>query len=171
MISRSFVKLALGSLLFTPVYAFAADAPFDAASTVWVMISAILVLIMFIPGLALFYGGMIRAKNILSIFSQFFAIAAVVGILWVSFVYSLVADTTGMTEGSLNLYSFVGGLSKAFMHGISEKTLIAGVPEYVIAVFGMTFAMITPAIAVGGYAERMKFSAVVLFGAFWLILV
>ncbi|MCG2572705.1 ammonium transporter [Acinetobacter sp. ME22] len=171
MNSRSLIQLALGSLLFTPVYAFAADAPFDAASTVWVMISAILVLIMFIPGLALFYGGMIRSKNILSIFSQFFAIAAVVGILWVSFVYSFAADTTGMTEGSLNLHSFVGGFGKAFMVGINENTLIAGVPEYVLAVFGMTFAMITPAIAVGGYAERMKFSAVVLFGALWLILV
>lgn len=76
-----------------------------------------------------------------------------------------------MTEGSLNLHSFVGGFGKAFMVGINENTLITGVPEYVIAVFGMTFAMITPAIAVGGYAERMKFSAVVLFGALWLILV
>lgn len=84
MISKALKKMLLGCLTILPTYCFAADAPFDAASTVWIMISAILVLIMFIPGLALFYGGMIRAKNILSIFSQFFAVASIVGILWVA---------------------------------------------------------------------------------------
>ena len=158
-------------LLLIPSFAFADETPFDAASTVWIMVSAILVLIMFIPGLALFYGGMVRAKNVLSIFSQFFAIAGVAGILWVSFVYSFVADTTNMTEGVLNLNSFVGGFDKAFLLGITDQTLIAGVPEFVLCIFGLTFAMITPCIAVGGFAERMKFGAVVLFGALWLILV
>lgn len=160
-------------LLLLPIstFAFAEETPFDAASTVWIMVSAILVLIMFIPGLALFYGGMVRAKNVLSVFSQFFAIAGVAGILWVSFVYSFVADTTNMSEGVLNLNSFVGGFDKAFLLGITDQTLIAGVPEFVLCVFGLTFAMITPCIAVGGFAERMKFGAVVLFGALWLILV
>lgn len=160
-------------LLLLPIstLAFAEDMAFDAASTVWIMVSTILVLIMFIPGLALFYGGMIRAKNVLSIFSQFFAIAGVAGVLWVTFVYSFVADTTNMSEGVLNLNSFVGGFDKAFLLGITDQTLIAGVPEFVLCIFGLTFAMITPCIAVGGFAERMKFGAVVLFSALWLILV
>ncbi|EJB8497439.1 ammonium transporter [Acinetobacter baumannii] len=171
MISNALKKMLLGCLMTLPTYCFAADAPFDAASTVWIMISAILVLIMFIPGLALFYGGMIRAKNVLSIFSQFFAVAGVVGILWVAFVYSCVADTSNMTEGALNLNSFIGGLSKAFFAGINDQTLIAGVPEYVLATFGLTFAMITPCIALGGFAERIKFGSAVLFSALWLALV
>lgn len=171
MTSDTFKKLLPCLLLLMPTLAFAEDAPFDAASTVWIMVSAILVLIMFIPGLALFYGGMVRAKNVLSIFSQFFAIAGVAGILWIAFVYSFVADTTNMSEGVLNLNSFVGGFDKAFLLGITDQTLIAGVPEFVLCIFGLTFAMITPCIAVGGFAERMKFGAVVLFGALWLILV
>lgn len=171
MTSDTFKKLLPCLLLLMPTLAFAEDTPFDAASTVWIMVSAILVLIMFIPGLALFYGGMVRAKNVLSIFSQFFAIAGVSGILWIAFVYSFVADTTNMSEGVLNLNSFVGGFDKAFLLGITDQTLIAGVPEFVLCVFGLTFAMITPCIAVGGFAERMKFGAVVLFGALWLILV
>ncbi len=171
MTSDTFKKLLPCLLLLMPTLAFAQDTPFDAASTVWIMVSAILVLIMFIPGLALFYGGMVRAKNVLSIFSQFFAIAGVSGILWIAFVYSFVADTTNMSEGVLNLNSFVGGFDKAFLLGITDQTLIAGVPEFVLCVFGLTFAMITPCIAVGGFAERMKFGAVVLFGALWLILV
>lgn len=164
-------KLGLCLFILMPADVFAADTSFDAASTVWLMVSAILVLMMFIPGLALFYGGMLRAKNVLSIFSQFLAVAGVVGILWIAIVYSIVADTTHMSEGSLNLNSFVGGLGKAFMAGITDQTLVAGVPEYVLCIFGMTFAMITPCIAIGGFAERMKFGAVVLFGALWLVLV
>ncbi|TVT76750.1 ammonium transporter [Acinetobacter colistiniresistens] len=171
MTSDTFKKLLPCLLLLMPTLAFAEDTPFDAASTVWIMVSAILVLIMFIPGLALFYGGMVRAKNVLSIFSQFFAIAGVAGILWIAFVYSFVTDTTNMSEGVLNLNSFVGGFDKAFLLGITDQTLIAGVPEFVLCIFGLTFAMITPCIAVGGFAERMKFGAVVLFGALWLILV
>lgn len=171
MTSNMFKKPLFVLLLLLPAYTFAADAPFDGASTVWVMTSAILVLIMFIPGLALFYGGMIRAKNILSVFSQFFAVAGVVGILWIAFVYSLAVDTTNMSEGVYSLNSFVGGLNKAFLAGTTEHTLIAGVPEYVLCTFGLTFAMITPCIALGGFAERIKFGAAVLFGALWLILV
>ncbi len=115
-------KLGLCLFILMPADVFAADTPFDAASTVWLMVSAILVLMMFIPGLALFYGGMLRAKNVLSIFSQFLAVAGVVGILWIAIVYSIVADTTHMSEGSLNLNSFVGGLGKAFMAGITDQT-------------------------------------------------
>ncbi|KAA8732098.1 ammonium transporter [Acinetobacter qingfengensis] len=171
MISNLLKKLMLATLFFSPALAFAEETPFDPASTVWIMISAILVLIMFIPGLALFYGGMVRTKNVLSIFTQFFAVSGVVAILWVSFVYSLTADSTNMVEGVTNLNSFIGGLNKAFLAGITEQSLTGGVPDYVLIAFGLTFAMITPCIALGGFAERIKFGAAVMFGALWLILV
>ncbi|MFT4021427.1 MAG: ammonium transporter [Acinetobacter sp.] len=161
----------LATLLCLPITCFAAEPPFDAASTVWMMLSAILVLIMFIPGLALFYGGMIRSKNVLSIFTQFFAVCSVVGILWVAGVYSIATDTTNMVEGVTNFNSFFGSLNKAFLSGIHADTLVAGVPEYVIVIFLMMFAMITPCIAIGGFAERIKFGAAVMFGALWLIFV
>lgn len=135
------------------------------------MVSIVIVLLMFIPGLALFYGGMVRSKNILSIFSQFFAIASVVGMLWVIVVYSLATDTTGMQEGVYNLSSFVGGLNTAFLTGITPESMVGGIPEYILIVFLMTFAMITPAIAMGGFAERMHFGAMVLFSALWTVIV
>jgi len=172
MTSDVLKKIAPWLLLIIPTYTFAAEEPpLDAITTVWLMISTIIVLIMFIPGLALFYGGMTRAKNILSIFSQFFGIAAVVAMLWVGFVYSTVADTTGMVKDVVNFHSFIGGLDKAFLAGITEKTMSAGIPEYISCVFGLTFAMITPCIAMGGMAERMKFGAVVLFAAIWIVVV
>lgn len=164
-------KLSFFSLMLFPSLCFAVEPAMDAASTVWMIISSLLVLMMCIPGLALFYGGMVRAKNILSIFTQFLGIAGVVSVLWVAFVYSLTADGTNMKEGVYNLNSFVGGLDKAFLIGIDENTLIGGVPEYVLLTFGLAFAIITPCIVVGGFSERMKFSAVLLFSILWLVLV
>jgi len=108
MIVNSLKKLIILCMLFFSTATFAAD-PIDAPATVWVMVSIVIVLLMFIPGLALFYGGMVRSKNILSVFSQFFAIASIVGILWVVIGYSLMTDTTGMEAGVYNLSSFVGG--------------------------------------------------------------
>lgn len=163
-------KILLASCMLSPAMAFAQDT-IDAPATVWVMVSIVIVLLMFIPGLALFYGGMVRSKNILSIFSQFFAIASVVGILWIVVVYSLATDTTGMEEGVYNLGSFVGGLNTAFLAGITPESMSGGIPEYILIVFLMTFAMITPAIAMGGFAERMHFGAMVLFSALWTIIV
>lgn len=164
-------QLGLCSLLLFPSLGFAMEPEMDTASTVWMIISSLLVLLMCIPGLALFYGGMVREKNVLSIFTQFLAIAGVVSVLWVAFVYSMTADGSGMSEGVYNLNSFVGGLDKAFLIGIDENTLIGGVPEYVLFTFGLAFAIITPCIAVGGFAERMKFSAVLLFSILWLVIV
>lgn len=163
-------KLLLASCLLFPTLVFA-QTSIDAPATVWVMVSIVIVLLMFIPGLALFYGGMVRSKNVLSIFSQFFAIASVVGILWVIVVYSLATDTTGMQEGVYNLSSFVGGLNTAFLAGITPESMVGGIPEYILIVFLMTFAMITPAIAMGGFAERMHFGAMILFSALWTVLV
>ncbi|WP_227612187.1 ammonium transporter [Acinetobacter sp. S40] len=165
-----FMAAFMTMLLFMPI-TYAADATLNQTSTAWVMTSIVFVMIMFIPGLALFYGGMIRSKNVLSICTQFFAFAGIVGLLWISFVYSMIVDSSGMKEGVFNLSSFIGGFDKAFMKGITDQSLVGDIPEFVTSVFGMTFAMITPAIVVGGFAERMKFSAMVIFAILWTILV
>lgn len=163
-------RLLLASLLLFPAMAFASDT-IDGPATVWVMVSIVIVLLMFIPGLALFYGGMVRSKNILSVFSQFFGIASVVGILWVVVVYSLATNTRGMEEGVYNIGSFVGTLDVAFLSGITPESMAGSIPEYILILFLMTFAMITPAIALGGFAERMRFGAMVLFAGLWTVVV
>jgi Amt family ammonium transporter len=132
------------------------------------MLSTILVLLMVVPGLALFYGGLVRTKNMLSLLTQVFAIACISALIWVFYGYSL-AFTNG---GGLN--NFVGGFSKALLRGVDATTVAATfsngvvIPEYVYVCFQMTFAMITPALIVGAFAERMKFSALVLFTVLWL---
>jgi Amt family ammonium transporter len=143
----------------------------DKGDTTWMLISTILVLLMTIPGLALFYGGLVRTKNALSVLMQVFTIVAVVTIVWVLYGYSL-AFTDG---GSIN--SYVGGLSKAFLAGVDVTTVVETfskgvvIPELVFVVFQMTFACITPALIVGAFAERVKFSAVVLFVILWVTFV
>jgi Amt family ammonium transporter len=143
----------------------------DPGNTAWMLVSSALVLLMTIPGLALFYGGLVRAKNMLSVLMQVFTITCLVMIIWVIYGYSL-AFTAG---GSLN--SYVGGLSKAFLAGVGPgsnvETFSAGVviPELAFVVFQMTFACITPALIVGAFAERIKFSALVLFVALWVTFV
>ncbi len=158
-------------LLALTTRAHAADPTLDTGNTAWMICAAMFVLMMCIPGLALFYGGMVRAKNFLSVFTQLFAVAGVIGILWVLFGYSLVVDTTGMVEGQLTLNSFIGGLGKALMLDIGHDSLVGTIPEGVFAVFQLTFAIITPALIAGGFAERMKFSASLLFMAAWFVLV
>ena len=167
---NSLKKFLLALLLSSPALAFAQD-PIDGPATVWVMVSIVIVLLMFIPGLALFYGGMVRSKNILSVFTQFFAIAAVVGLLWVAVVYTLATDTTNMAEGVYNLNSIVGGFDKLMLAGVTPESMAGAIPEYILIIFLMTFAMITPAIAMGGFAERMRFGAMILFSALWTIIV
>ncbi|MDY6955447.1 MAG: ammonium transporter [Pseudomonadota bacterium] len=150
----------------------AAETPtLDPGDTAWMLTATALVLFMTIPGLALFYGGMVRAKNVLSVLMQCFAITGLVSIMWVVFGYSLAFDTTGMEQGVVNLHSFVGGLSRAFMAGLTRESLVGTIPESVFATFQMTFAIITPALIVGAFAERMKFSAMLLFSAIWLTIV
>ena len=140
----------------------------DKGDTTWMMISTVLVLLMTIPGLALFYGGLVRSKNILSVLMQVFTITAVVMLIWVFYGYSL-----AFTPGN----SFVGGLSKAFLHGVDVTTMSetftkgVAIPELVYVVFQMTFACITPALIVGAFAERVKFSAVILFVILWVTFV
>ncbi|CAM4089767.1 putative ammonium transporter [Pseudomonas reidholzensis] len=164
------LSLVLPLLMLSPL-ANAAEPVLDTGNTAWMICAAMFVLLMCIPGLALFYGGMVRAKNLLSVFTQLFAVAGVIGILWVLYGYSLVVDTTGMVEGELTLNSFVGGLGKALMLDIGHDSLVGTIPEGVFAVFQLTFAIITPALIAGGFAERMKFNASLLFMAAWFTLV
>jgi len=139
-----------------------ADGTLQPADTSWILTSTALVLFMTLPGLALFYGGLVRSKNVLSILLQCFAIAGIASILWLIAGYSI-----AFADGN----DYFGGLSKAMFSGILEGSLTGSLPESVFALFQMTFAIITPALVIGAFAERMKFSAVLLFSAFWLLLV
>ena len=163
----------LGALLslVTPGLAMADEVVLNSGDTAWMLTATALVLFMTIPGLALFYSGMVRSKNVLSVMMQCFAITGLISILWVVYGYSLAFDTTGMEKGVTNLNSFVGGLNKAFLSGLTPDSLIGAFPESVFIVFQMTFAIITPARIVGAFAERMKFSAMLIFMAVWFTLV
>ncbi|MCP5145577.1 MAG: ammonium transporter [Gammaproteobacteria bacterium] len=143
----------------------------SAGDTAWMLTSTALVLLMTVPGLALFYAGMVRSKNVLSVLMQCFAITGLMTVLWTLFGYSLAFDTTGMEAGTLNFHSIVGGFDKAFLSGVGLDSLTATIPETVFVTFQMTFAVITPALIVGAFAERMKFSAMLLFMTAWLIIV
>ena len=140
--------------------------------TAWLLLSSALVLMMSVPGLALFYGGLVRTKNMLSVLMQVFMIVSVCGLLWATVGYSL-AFTTGMTPG---LTPYIGGFSKALMRGIDASTAATTfsnnvyVPELAYFVFQMTFAMITPALIVGSFAERVKFSPLIVFTVLWSLL-
>ncbi len=150
----------------------AAEAPkLDTGATAWMLSSTALVLLMTIPGLALFYGGMVRKKNVLATMMQSFAITAMITVLWMVAGYSIAFDTTGMEKGVTNFYSFFGSLSKAFLTGMEKDSLTGVIPESVFMTFQMTFAIITPALIAGAFADRMKFSAMMWFMALWSLLV
>src|SRR5690606_6783530 len=143
----------LGALLslLSPGLAMAEEATLNSGDTAWMLTSTVLVLFMTIPGLALFYAGMVRAKNVLSVLMQCFAVTGLMTVLWTVYGYSLAFDTTGMTAGEINFNSFFGGLGKAFMAGVGVDSLVASIPESVFATFQMTFAIITPALIVGAF--------------------
>jgi len=169
-------KMAYAILLAAFLFGFStlsfADASaLDSGDTAWMLVSVALVLFMTIPGLALFYGGLVRSKNVLSVLMQCFALTGLITIVWVLFGYSLAFDTTGMTAGEMNLNSFVGGLGKAFLAGIGADAMSGTIPETVLIMFQLTFAIITPALIAGAFAERMKFSAMLLFSAIWSLVV
>ena len=170
---RSMLSLGLAGLgtALTSVAVLAADAPAapvpNKGDTAWMLISTVLVLLMTIPGLALFYGGLVRTKNMLSVLSQVFAIVALVAILWVVFGYSLAFTPSAIGD-------YVGGLDKLFLKGVTVDSVVATfsngvvIPELVYVVFQMTFACITPALIVGAFAERIRFSAVLVFVTLWV---
>jgi Amt family ammonium transporter len=154
-------------LLIAPA-ALAADPPkLDAANTAWMLTASLLVLFMTLPGLALFYAGLVRSRNVLSVLMQCFAITCVVTLAWVAFVYSVAFGDGGASN------AWYGGFAKSFMSGVDFKAIRAGttIPETVFAMFQLTFAIITPALVLGAYAERVKFSGMLLFSLLWLILV
>ncbi|MGE5567302.1 MAG: ammonium transporter [Parcubacteria group bacterium] len=136
--------------------------PIDSGHTAWILTATALVLFMTLPGLALFYAGLVRQKNSLSVMAQCVAIACVSSVLWLAVGYSL-----AFAEGS----PWVGGLQKAFLWGVDRGTAVGSIPENVFFMFQMTFAVITPALIVGAYVERIKFAAVVAFSALWLLIV
>jgi len=160
--SRVTAGAALGLL---PALALAEEAKLDSGDTAWMLTATALVLFMTIPGLSLFYAGMVRAKNVLSVMMQCFAITGLASVLWAVAGYSLAFED----GGSLN--AFIGGLGKAFLAGVGVDSLSGTIPETVFMTFQMTFAIITPALIVGAFAERMKFSAMLWFMGLWLLLV
>ncbi len=177
---RSYPRLAglaaAAAGLVLPAAAWAQDAAAaapvpDKGDTTWMLLSSLLVLLMIVPGLGLFYGGLVRTKNMLSVLMQVTVIGAIAMIIWVAFGYSM----TFTSGGGLN--SFVGGFSKAFLAGVSPSTTVETfskgvvIPEFAFICFQMTFAAITPGLIIGAFAERIKFSAVLLFSALWLIFV
>ena len=163
--------LMVGLLGLLPSLAMAEDATLNTGDTAWMLTSTALVLFMTIPGLALFYAGMVRSKNVLSVMMQCFAITALISVLWALYGYSLAFDTTGMEAGVTNFNSFVGGLGHAFLKGMTVDSLTAAIPESVFMTFQMTFAIITPALIVGAFAERMKFSALLWFMGIWFTVI
>ena len=145
-----------------PALAQAAAPKLDSGDTAWMLVSTALVLMMTIPGLALFYGGMVRKKNVLSVLMQCFAITCLMSILWMAIGYSLAFD-----EGN----AYIGGLGKMFLSGMTVGALNGTIPDSLFMVFQMTFAIITPALIVGAFADRMKFSALLWFTGLWLLVV
>ena len=160
------VPAALG-LLLCPLISFAQDAvpAADTGDTAWLITATALVLFMTLPGLALFYAGLVRTKNVLSILIQCFAISCVVSLLWLAVGYSLAFSDGGSAQ------DFIGGLDKAFLAGVARETVSGTIPESVFFMFQMTFAIITPALVIGGFAERMRFGAVLWFAVLWLLIV
>lgn len=157
--------IAALALLAGPGQALAQEAKLDSGDTAWMLTSTALVLLMTIPGLALFYGGMVRRKNVLATVMQSFAVACLMTVLWMVIGYSL-AFTDG---GGLNAY--VGGLEKVLLAGMGTDSLIGTIPESVFMTFQMTFAIITPALVCGAFADRMKFSAMLVFLGLWMVVV
>ena len=157
--------LSVAALLLAPLAALAADTPVpDKGDTAWMLTSTVLVILMTIPGLALFYGGMVRSKNVLSVLMQVFMTFCMIAVLWAIYGYSL-----AFTAGN----EFFGGFDRAFLKGLTPESVAATfskgvyIPEYAYFVFQLTFAAITPSLIVGAFAERMKFSAALLFLVIW----
>ena len=157
----SMISLLL--LMCLPVLSFAAESEIDGGNTAWILTATALVLFMTVPGLSLFYAGLVRSKNVLSILMQCFAITALISVIWLVMGYSI---AFGPAENG-----FWGGLDKAFLSGVTRDSVWGNIPEPLFVAFQMTFAIITPALIVGAFAERMKFSSMLLFSGLWSIFV
>jgi len=153
------ILFGFGLLLFMPIVL---SEELSSGDTSWILTSTALVLFMTLPGLALFYGGLVRSKNVLSVLMQCFTIACLISVCWVIYGYSLAFKGTG---------AFIGDLSALFLNGVNRDSMMGTLPESVFITFQMTFAIITPALVVGAFAERMKFSAMCIFSVVWFSLV
>ena len=160
--SRMFIALTLPFLISTP--ALADD--FSGADTAWMLTSTALVLFMTIPGLSLFYAGLVRVKNVLSVLMQCFALTALMSVLWFVMGYTLAFGSSGVEQGP-----WIGDLGNLFLAKVTMDSVIGTIPETLFVMFQLTFAVITPALIVGGFAERMRFSAMLIFCSLWLVLV
>jgi Amt family ammonium transporter len=161
-LGRALRPLALGLFATALPVAAQAEDTLDTGDTAWILTSTALVLFMTIPALALFYGGLVRTKNVLSLLMQCLVLTALMSILWLAGGYSL-----AFAEGG----RFIGDLSKFFLIGIGPDTLLGTIPEVLFFAFQMTFAVITPALIIGAFAERMRFSAMLIFSSLWLFVV
>lgn len=168
----AFLLMFFGGFASAMAQGQAAKAPtLDSGNTAWIIMATILVMMMTIPGLALFYGGLVRRKNILSILTQCVVLTGVISVVWIAFGYSWVFDTSFTASGN-PLGFIIGGFDKVFLHGITPKTLTTGnIPELVFALYQCMFAVITPALIIGAFAERIKFSGFLLFSILWSIIV
>lgn len=168
----------IGSFAFLSVLSQAASAQdaeavatINSGDTAWIIVATALVLFMTLPALALFYGGLVRTKNVLSVLMQCLIITSVMSLIWVVCGYSLAFDSSQNVAGEVGLHSFIGGTSKIMLNGIEPDTVSGTIPEILFVAFQMTFAAITPALMIGAFCERMKFSAIVVFSALWLLVV
>jgi Amt family ammonium transporter len=157
--------LPVSLLLDAPIAAAAEQPAINAANTAWMLTSSLLVLLMTIPGLALFYAGLVRSKNVLSVLMQCFSITCMVTLAWVAVAYSIAFGDGGAANAAY------GGFGKAFLSGLDVQAVTGTIPESVFAMFQLTFAIITPALVLGAYAERVKFAGMLLFSLLWLLLV
>ncbi len=160
--SRMFIALTLPFLISTP--ALADDS--SGADTAWILTSTALVLFMTIPGLSLFYAGLVRVKNVLSVLMQCFALTALMSVLWFVMGYTLAFGSSGVEQGP-----WIGDLGNLFLAKVTMDSMSGTIPETLFVMFQLTFAVITPALIVGGFAERMRFSAMLIFCSLWLVLV
>ena len=160
--SRLFCALTLPTLISAPVMA----DTISGGDTAWILTSTALVLFMTIPGLSLFYAGLVRVKNVLSVLMQCFALTALMSVLWFVAGYTLAFGSSGVEQGP-----FIGDLGNLFLAKVSMDSVSGSIPETLFVMFQLTFAVITPALIVGGFAERMRFSAMLVFSSLWLIIV
>lgn len=164
MIARSAAYAALALMSFFALPAHAND--LSGADTAWLLTATALVLFMTIPGLSLFYGGLVRVRNVLSVLMQCFALTALMSLVWFVAGYSLSFGSAGVDQGP-----WIGDLGNLFLAKINMEGVSGSIPEALFVMFQMTFAVITPALIVGGFAERMRFSAMLVFSVAWLLLV
>ena len=159
-------KIAIFALMLLSIPASARADTLDSGDTAWMITATALVLFMTIPGLSLFYGGLVRAKNMLSVLMQCFALTCLMSLVWFAVGYTIAFGSDGVEQGK-----WIGDFGNMFFANISMDSMNGGIPATLFAIFQMTFAIITPALIVGAFAERMKFSAMLLFCTIWLIAV